>query len=39
MAQIPSRQVTADAKSALKNLESDLQKAVFGQDRAHAEWP
>jgi ATP-dependent Clp protease ATP-binding subunit ClpA len=37
MAQIPSRQVTADAKSALKNLESDLQKAVFGQDRALAE--
>ncbi len=26
-----------DAKSALKNLESDLQKAVFGQDRALAE--
>jgi len=37
MAQIPPRQVTADAKSALKNLESDLQKAVFGQDRALAE--
>ncbi|HYQ26671.1 MAG TPA: ATP-dependent Clp protease ATP-binding subunit ClpA [Polyangiaceae bacterium] len=37
MAQIPSRQVTADAKSALKNLEADLQKAVFGQDRALAE--
>ena len=37
MAQIPSRQVTADAKSALKSLESDLQKAVFGQDRALAE--
>ncbi|HYP98448.1 MAG TPA: ATP-dependent Clp protease ATP-binding subunit ClpA [Polyangiaceae bacterium] len=37
MAQIPSRQVTADAKSALKNLEPDLQKAVFGQDRALAE--
>jgi ATP-dependent Clp protease ATP-binding subunit ClpA len=37
MAQIPSRQVTADAKSALKTLESDLQKAVFGQDRALAE--
>jgi len=37
MAQIPTRQVTADAKSALKNLESDLQKAVFGQDRALAE--
>ena len=37
MAQIPPRQVTADAKSALKNLESDLQKAVFGQDRVLAE--
>ena len=37
MAQIPPRQVSADAKSALKNLESDLQKAVFGQDRALAE--
>ncbi len=37
MAQIPPRQVTADARSALKNLESDLQKAVFGQDRALAE--
>ena len=37
MAQIPPRQVTADAKSALKSLESDLQKAVFGQDRALAE--
>ena len=37
MAQIPPRQVTADAKSALKNLESDLQKAVFGQDRALSE--
>ncbi|HEY3668179.1 MAG TPA: ATP-dependent Clp protease ATP-binding subunit ClpA [Polyangiaceae bacterium] len=37
MAQIPPRQVTADAKSALRTLESDLQKAVFGQDRALAE--
>jgi len=37
MAQIPPRQVTADAKSALKSLETDLQKAVFGQDRALAE--
>jgi ATP-dependent Clp protease ATP-binding subunit ClpA len=37
MAQIPPRQVSADAKSALKTLESDLQKAVFGQDRALAE--
>jgi len=37
MAQIPPRQVSADAKSALRTLESDLQKAVFGQDRALAE--
>jgi ATP-dependent Clp protease ATP-binding subunit ClpA len=37
MAQIPARQVNADDKSALKNLEADLQKAVFGQDRALAE--
>ena len=37
MAQIPSRQVTSDAKASLKSLESDLQKAVFGQDRALAE--
>ncbi|HEY4106618.1 MAG TPA: AAA family ATPase, partial [Polyangiaceae bacterium] len=37
MAQIPPRQVNADDKSALKSLEADLQKAVFGQDRALAE--
>lgn len=34
MAQIPPRQVSSDDKSALKNLESDLKQAVFGQDRA-----
>ena len=34
MAQIPPRQVSHDDKAALKNLESDLQKVVFGQDRA-----
>jgi ATP-dependent Clp protease ATP-binding subunit ClpA len=34
MAQIPPRQVSTDDKSALKNLETDLRKAVFGQDRA-----
>jgi len=37
MAQIPPRQVSSDDKSALKNLESDLQQVVFGQDRAIAE--
>jgi ATP-dependent Clp protease ATP-binding subunit ClpA len=34
MAQIPPRQVSADDKSALKNLEADLEKVVFGQNRA-----
>lgn len=34
MAQIPPRQVSADDKSALKNLELDLKRVVFGQDRA-----
>jgi ATP-dependent Clp protease ATP-binding subunit ClpA len=34
MAQIPPRQVSTDDKSALKTLEADLRKAVFGQDRA-----
>jgi ATP-dependent Clp protease ATP-binding subunit ClpA len=34
MAQIPPRQVSTDDKSALKNLDSDLHKVVFGQDRA-----
>jgi ATP-dependent Clp protease ATP-binding subunit ClpA len=34
MAQIPPRQVSTDDKSALKNLENDLKRAVFGQDRA-----
>ena len=34
MAQIPPRQVSADDKSALRNLEADLEKVVFGQSRA-----
>ncbi|HET9954359.1 MAG TPA: ATP-dependent Clp protease ATP-binding subunit ClpA [Polyangiaceae bacterium] len=34
MAQIPPRQVSHDDRSALRSLESDLQHAVFGQDRA-----
>ncbi len=34
MAQIPPRQVSSDDKSALKNLESDMEKVVFGQSRA-----
>jgi len=34
MAQIPAKQVSADDKTSLKNLEADLQKVVFGQDRA-----
>jgi ATP-dependent Clp protease ATP-binding subunit ClpA len=34
MAQIPPRQVSSNDKSALKNLEGDLKKVVFGQDRA-----
>jgi ATP-dependent Clp protease ATP-binding subunit ClpA len=34
MAQIPPKNVSTDDKSALKNLEGDLQKVVFGQDRA-----
>jgi ATP-dependent Clp protease ATP-binding subunit ClpA len=37
MAQIPPRQVSADDKSSLQNLEHDLQKMVFGQDEAIAE--
>jgi ATP-dependent Clp protease ATP-binding subunit ClpA len=37
IAQIPPRQVSTDDKSALKNLESDLHKVVFGQDRALSE--
>ncbi|HXK18043.1 MAG TPA: AAA family ATPase, partial [Polyangiaceae bacterium] len=37
IAQIPPRQVSTDDKSALKNLEADLHKVVFGQDRALAE--
>jgi ATP-dependent Clp protease ATP-binding subunit ClpA len=34
MAQIPPKQVSVDDKSALKNLEDDLQKVVFGQEKA-----
>ncbi|MFO0678532.1 MAG: ATP-dependent Clp protease ATP-binding subunit ClpA [Polyangiaceae bacterium] len=34
IAQIPPRKVSTDDKSALKNLESDLKKAIFGQDEA-----
>jgi ATP-dependent Clp protease ATP-binding subunit ClpA len=34
MAQVPAKQVTTDDKTALRNLEEDLKKAVFGQDRA-----
>ena len=34
MARIPSKQVSRDDKSALKTLETDLQRMVFGQDQA-----
>ncbi len=34
MAQIPTKQVSSDDKTALKNLERDLQSKVFGQDQA-----
>jgi len=34
LARIPSRQVTNDDKSLLKNLEQELKLGVFGQDRA-----
>ncbi len=37
IAQIPPRQVSTDDRSALKNLETDLRKVVFGQDRALTE--
>ncbi len=37
MAQIPPRQVSSSDKSALKNLEVDLRRVVFGQDRALTE--
>jgi len=37
IAQIPPRQVSTDDKSALRNLESDLRRVVFGQDRALTE--
>lgn len=34
LARIPSRQVTSDDKSLLKNLEAELKLGVFGQDNA-----
>ena len=34
IARIPSKQVSRDDKSALKTLEIDLQRMVFGQDQA-----
>jgi len=34
MAQIPPKQVSVDDKSALKSLDLDLRKVVFGQDKA-----
>ncbi len=34
MAQIPPKQVSSSDKKSLKNLEADLKKVVFGQDRA-----
>jgi ATP-dependent Clp protease ATP-binding subunit ClpA len=37
MAQIPPRQVSSSDKNALKNLEEDLRRVVFGQDRALTE--
>ncbi len=37
IAQIPPRQVSTDDKSALKNLDADLHKVVYGQDRALTE--
>jgi len=37
IAHIPSRQVSSDDRSVLKNLETDLKKVVYGQDEAIAE--
>ena len=37
IANIPSRQVSSDDKTILKNLEEDLKKMVYGQDDAIAE--
>jgi ATP-dependent Clp protease ATP-binding subunit ClpA len=34
MAQIPPKQVSASDKTALRNLDADLKRVVFGQDRA-----
>ncbi len=37
IAHIPPRQVSVDDKQALRSLEADLQKYVYGQDRAISE--
>ena len=37
MAKIPPRQVNADDREALRNLEHDLQQVVFGQEQAICE--
>lgn len=37
MAQIPPKHVSSGDKESLRNLEADLKKVVFGQDRAIAE--
>jgi ATP-dependent Clp protease ATP-binding subunit ClpA len=37
MAQIPPRQVSANDQAALRELEQDLRRVVFGQDRAIGE--
>jgi ATP-dependent Clp protease ATP-binding subunit ClpA len=37
IAHIPSRQVSSDDRSVLKNLEADLKKVVYGQDEAITE--
>ncbi len=34
MARIPPKQVSSDDRSTLKNLETDLKRVVFGQDKA-----
>lgn len=37
MAQVPPKQVSTSDRASLKNLEDDLKKVVFGQDRAISE--
>ncbi|MBX3127257.1 MAG: ATP-dependent Clp protease ATP-binding subunit ClpA [Polyangiaceae bacterium] len=37
MAQVPPKQVSSDDRSQLKNLQADLERAVFGQERAMKE--